>query len=219
MVGRGERVLTALALGAAVIYLLPRWSGAEGWWIVGVKGLAISPLAVLAWQRGRGVPGKLLAFGLAFSSLGDVLLAIPGRDLFLFGLLAFLTAHLLYIVLFHRLRSPDGHRVGPRILGVVLFAAAATSWLWKDLGALRLPVLFYILAIATMAALAQRTRRPWVALGAVLFVLSDTVLAIGRFQGGFALSDVVVWVTYVGAQWAITWGVLARSPSPAVSHP
>lgn len=219
MTERRDRVLMALALVAALIYLVPRWTGGEGWWIVVVKGLAISPLAVLAWRRGEGLAGRLLALGLAFSSLGDVLLAIPGRDLFVFGLLAFLVAHLLYIVLFHRLRTQGGRAVGARVAGVVLFAAGATAWLWSDLGALRLPVLVYILAIATMAAVAQKTARPLVAMGAVLFVISDTVLAIGRFQGGFTLSDVLVWSTYVAAQWAILLGALPPGRSLTTSEP
>ena len=205
-----DRALIALSLLASVVYLVPRSLGLEGWWVVVVKGLAISPLALLAFRRLEGLTGRLLALGLAFSSLGDVLLAVPGRDLFLFGLLAFLVAHLLYIVLFHRLRSPGGRWVGLRLFGVLVLAAAMTAWLWNDLGELRIPVLVYVTAIATMAAAAQRTALPWVAIGALLFVVSDAVLAIGRFQGPFPLSATIVWVTYVAAQLAITAGILTR---------
>src|SRR5579862_4560884 len=65
-----------------------------------IKGLSIAALARLAWNSGA----RLLALGLALSSIGDVLLDIRGVNLFVPGLCSFLFAHLVYTVMFVRSR-------------------------------------------------------------------------------------------------------------------
>ncbi len=74
---------------------------------------------------------------------------------------------------------------------------------------LLVPVAVYGAVLGTMAALAGG-RGGVIAVGGALFVVSDSVLALGRFLPGyeFALHDLVVMSTYLAAQGLIAWGVL-----------
>ena len=79
-----------------------------------------------------------VVFGLLASLIGDVLLMLP-QDLFVAGLIAFLVAHIAYLVAF-----TDGVRFAarPATLALFLVVAGAILWLlWPGLPtALRVPV-------------------------------------------------------------------------------
>ena len=82
----------------------------------------------------------------------------------------------------------------------------------NSLGPLLLPVVVYALVLAAMAISAQLTElgNPLAALGALCFVASDAMLAIGKFRGPFSGQEPLVWITYYLAQLLIFLGV-ARS--------
>ncbi|SOD02192.1 Uncharacterized membrane protein YhhN [bacterium JGI 053] len=152
----------------------------------------------------------LIVGGLLFSLVGDVLLMLP-RDRFVAGLVAFLVAHLLYIAAF----TFDGVRATWWI--VVPLAACAVALLrilLPHVGArLRLPVIVYAVALLAMAwAAAERGAAgvpggAFAAAGAVLFVASDSALAINRFARQFRGADAVVLGTYYAAQTLIAFSV------------
>ena len=95
--------------------------------------------------------------------------------------------------------------------------AALLPRLWPGVpAALRLPVLLYVLVLLFMAAqagsraLELRTPAAYAAaLGAVLFVISDTVLAWNRFRTPLSAAPVLVHATYFPAQWLIAVSVLS----------
>jgi uncharacterized membrane protein YhhN len=80
------------------------------------------------------------------------------------------------------------------------------------MGDLLIPALVYQLIITTMVATAMVVKAPMLArLGAVVFMLSDTLIAIGKFM----TTDVPpgsVWITYAGAQIMIAWGLSRIAP-------
>ena len=149
-----------------------------------------------------------VVIGLAFSLAGDVFLMLPG-DLFLPGLLSFLLAHIAYLVAFTS-DVPFGRRP---LAFLVWFAIAVPMLLLQWPGvpvSLRIPVVFYTLFILAMAgqaasrALTLRVPGAWTAaIGAALFVLSDTMLGLDRFRPGVNLWPVLVLGTYYAAQWLI----------------
>ena len=158
---------------------------------------------------------RWLLAALAFSLAGDVCLMLSG--LFIPGLVAFLCAHVCYIRLF-ALDAPWLPRRMP-LLVCLLLAVGVYSTLWSHLPPeLRLPVAAYVLVIALMAAQAvgraqvraSRAAR-CVAYGALLFMLSDTLLAIDRFVHPLAWAAVGVLSTYYAAQWLIVHGMLQTS--------
>ena len=176
-----------------------------------IKGFSVAALAWLAYREASGILGT----GLLLSSIGDVLLDLdPG--LFVFGLCAFLTAHILYTVIFirHRARpfTPPGARIALLVL-VLGYAALFARWLIPGLGPLAVPVALYICAITAMVMTAIMARFPshLVVLGAFLFFASDSVLAIDRFKTPVPMRGLLVWTTYYLAQYCIARGVLGAS--------
>lgn len=158
---------------------------------------------------------RAISLGLIASLAGDVFLLWPNQG-FLPGLVSFLVAHLLYLYAFTGgLRR--SFALAPAI-GYAIFAAVALGFLWGDVpGALRLPVVVYVIALVAMAAMAasmalrsgarDTALSRMAALGAGLFVLSDTTLAFNKFAGPIAVANVVVLTTYWLAQWLIAYSV------------
>ena len=178
------RILLALSLVSSAAYLV-----APG---VAWKGLAVSPLALLVFLLRQ----RLLALALALGSLGDVLLDLsPG--LFVAGLSAFLVGHLVYTALWIRnWPRPLPLRTRAAPLGLLfLCVAALCAWLIPALGGMAVPVVFYMMAITVMAAGAIITGYGWVALGAVLFVISDSLIGIHKFRMPIPYRDFLVWTT------------------------
>ena len=186
-------VLVALTLAAAVLPAGHTDLVDRKWWFVGA---------------------------LACSLLGDVLLMLP-RDLFVPGLVAFLAGHVLFIVGLLQPPSPPGtppflfSTTGLWVAAVVVLSVASVplSIIFRSLArdghsALYVPVAVYFVAIATMAVVALNVAVPAAAGGAVLFVTSDTVLALRRFVRPFRHGNVVVHVTYHLAQGLLVLSLL-----------
>ena len=208
-----------VSLTCGIAYLLPRellnHGGAVG---VTIKGLTVSSLAVVAFHRtapGGRIP---LTAALLLSSLGDVFLGLPGERWFVYGLGSFLVAHISYITLFVRNRSKSpGAGIAHRMTAVMLivFAAGMFAWLWPDLGHMKAPVAAYMGALTGMAVTATLAafRGWWVPIGAALFVLSDSLIAVGKFKTPVPFSFVVIWATYYAAQVLIALGFIREKAS------
>jgi len=138
----------------------------------------------------------LVAAGLTLSLAGDVLL-IPQDNprAFLGGLVAFLLAHVVYIAAFVYLQvSLELERnVGEVVAAVVLalVGVAVYAYLRPGLGAMRGPVIAYIVVIsamvhralaATLAYEGAATQPALIVAGAFLFYLSDAILAVNKFR-------------------------------------
>jgi alkenylglycerophosphocholine/alkenylglycerophosphoethanolamine hydrolase len=177
------------------------------------KPIPALALAVLTARRDRYA--RAIAAGLTLSAAGDVLLELPGR--FVPGLVAFLGAHVAYTVAF----LADERRL--RLARAVPFAAwliAAGRWLWPGLGDMALPVVVYMLAIGTMMWRAAARVGPSDAAGlgaraalagAVLFGLSETLIAIERFRAPFPGAPYAIILLY----WAGQAGIAASGAGPA----
>ena len=158
----------------------------------------------------------LAAAGIVFSWIGDVLLSTPGGLGFLLGLGSFFVAHLAYLVQFlgplrtrpFRTRrassplSPLGLLFVPWLVGLLVI-------LGPHLGMLFVPVALYGLVLGLAAAAALGTNR-LTAAGGVLFLLSDTVLALRLFLPGFSLwqADFLIMLLYVLGQGLIVLGAV-----------
>jgi len=158
---------------------------------------------------------KLFALALLFSAAGDAFLAYDGQRLFVPGLASFLVTHILYAVVF--VLATKGTAVpvsgGRKVMLAVIptFAVAYSAVLWPHLGALAIPVILYIVAIVTMAMLSLRVREIEVPIGAVLFMVSDSLISLGKFLWQAWWVGPLVWITYALAQLLITRGMLRSS--------
>ncbi len=207
-----DRLLLALSLACGSAYLVTRgltpFTGS-----VVIKVLTVAPLALIAFRMLRDRDGLLLANSLTFSTLGDMFLGIDSEKLFIFGLVSFLIAHLLYILLFVRNWSkPMIISAGQKALAalVMIFSAAMYAWLWPNLGDLKLPVAVYICAITGMGVTATLAgfRAPWVVVGAMLFIVSDSMIAVGKFKSPVEYGDYLIWIAYYVGQLFIALGFI-----------
>ena len=222
--------LTVVAIGAILGDLWAAPHAADGWrwlhWIC--KPLATGLVLAVAWQANPPLSPRYrrcVLAGLCFALLGDVLLMLPG-DVFEAGLAAFLLAHLAFLAAWL-----DDSRLAVRplaLLACLLAAAGLLGLLWPFLApSLRAPVGVYALVLATMAGQAVGRARQHAArgdaralparraaLGAVLFLLSDSLLAWDRFRHPLPLATLWVLGSYYPAigliAWS-TWRVPARA--------
>ncbi len=182
-----------------------------------IKTLPLTCFALAAWVSAAPV---WLTAALILSGVGDFALSRPGRKAFLYGLAAFLLAHVMFILLFAliTIAAPPSwvaFSLNPLPALTLLMGALSTElWLAPHAGALRWPVRVYVAVITLMglAALALPTGYSVVVLGAMLFILSDLILAVRTFR----LSDGDprapsasrgLWVFYIAGQALIVAGI------------
>lgn len=205
-----------LGLLGAAVFLYGRITGDAQLSLL-TKGIPV--LALLLWLRQAPADTyrRWVGLGLLCSLAGDILLDWPG-DLFVFGLGAFLLAHLAYL----RAYCSDSRRVAlPALLlalaaGGAMFAVLAGA----GLGELLIPVACYATAICLMLwrALARigqpalQPRSTWLAAGgAALFVLSDSFIGIDRFVVSFDAAPYAIILTYWLGQWGIAASAFGRT--------
>ena len=166
---------------------------------------AVAPIPVPAAYK------TLVLAGLVFSLLGDIALMFPEKR-FTAGLVAFLAAQVLYILAF---RPRPGHPPSAAtFLPFVLFGLLMFFLLAPKLGPMKVPVFVYIAAITAMAGFAAAryvdlggTRTLLAFVGAVLFLVSDSVLAYDRFARKVPAARLLVLGTYFPAQLLIALSV------------
>ena len=168
-------------------------------------------MALLAGATDSTV-GRWLVLALLLGLVGDVFLLEDTPSRFVGGLAAFLVGHLAYVASFVAvgLDRPALGWIGAVVLLVALVVGRRIlpGALAQGGAALAVPVAVYMAVIGAMAVLGWATGRPLVGLGASLFVVSDTVLAMGRFVQDRRWTHVVVMVTYHLAQALIVAGLL-----------
>jgi uncharacterized membrane protein YhhN len=150
----------------------------------------------------------LIVIGMLFSLMGDIFLMLP-TDQFLIGLICFLITHICYIVAFLS-DSRFGRPVWPYVL-LSLIAIAIFELLSGGINAaMQFPVAIYAAALSLMTAQAiarylQHTNAgtKFAAIGAMLFMISDTTLAYDRFVTGFVPAHAIILATYYSAQYLI----------------
>jgi uncharacterized membrane protein YhhN len=187
------------------------------------KPLLIPALLLGLFFSKSAVPGKnLLLAGLFFSWMGDVFLLLEYKNalFFIFGLASFLTTHIFYIIYFLKIRSANISvlKKHPILIALVLGYGITLVWqLYPHLGDLKLPVIVYATVICTMLLCSlhvflkvNRKSALYFLLGAAVFVISDSLLAIDKFYQPFAYAGVFIILTYCAAQYFIVQGFIEQ---------
>jgi len=177
------------------VKLAPPWGLA--WKAGGIVLLGLYALSQRAWIAG---------LGLLLSAAGDVLLEVDG--LFVGGMAAFGLAHVCYAIVFVGFIRRNGlnKSAWPLAALVLVVSLALGVWLAPGMKELTAPALAYQAIISAMVTLAMLSKAPLVArLGAVIFMLSDTLIAVGMFRG-IEVVPGSVWITYAAAQIMLTLG-------------
>lgn len=172
-----------------------------------IKALPMLTLALATWIFfPAGVVKNLLIMALLFSAGGDISLSFKGEKFFLLGLGNFLVAHVFYIILFaqYSAYTPGTWWV---FVALGIFALVMIGLLFPKLGSMKLPVMVYISVIMAMGVYANMWQGPnpdLLLIGAVIFMLSDAMIAIDRFLIPVSWSKYFIMTTYYAAQ-AMIW--------------
>jgi uncharacterized membrane protein YhhN len=224
--------------------LIPDWAAPVYLWVAGITSAtyflmafllggaagmalvkALSVVLLAAYAAFSRAP--ILTLALLLSAGGDYALAMvpPEREM---GIGFFASAHIAYIAIFALMIVKTGFkRDGVALaIGLGLFGAAIYWWLSSGLGEMAVPVTAYLIIILAMAVLAGFVKGPrLIALGAVLFVVSDSLIAAGWFRGmsitygRIDLVGAVIWITYYAAQLCLAVGVVRYKRLNAGSRP
>ena len=206
---RSGAALPGIFIVSAAAYMLLDANGLRAPWMAALKIVPIATLALLALRGLRGPTRTLTLAALAFSALGDVLLALDFPNQFVFGLGAFLLAQLTYTGNFLRAANFRCKRAVLRGLPLVGAALLLAQLLLPASAELAPAVLVYLLAILAMAlaAAAHRGDSTLLFAGAVIFMASDTLIALNKFVTPIPLADTAIMLTYYGAQVALLYGI------------
>ncbi|HMO41182.1 MAG TPA: lysoplasmalogenase [Saprospiraceae bacterium] len=189
------------------------------------KPLLMPLLAIVLWFYAGNLHPRARRFaliGLLFSCAGDILLmrANDYPHLFIIGLISFLLAHISYIMAFFIIKL--GHkglvqRCPLWVLPFLFYMIGFNIYLYNGVTAdLRIPVILYSLVIMIMAMSALNLRGIisqqaflWLFIGALLFLLSDSILAIGKFTTADS-AQLGIWImlTYIAGQYGIAKGII-----------
>ena len=161
----------------------------------------------------------LTILALLFSLIGDVLLMFvdTSLDYFIGGLVSFLIAHLMYVVVFLKKRNSN-KSAAPILIILLIYASGIFYFLKTGLGDMLIPVTLYMIVILTMSTTAflrkQRVNSSsynFVLFGAILFMISDSLLALNKFYEPLAYVELSIMTTYAFAQLFIVFGINKQS--------
>lgn len=204
-------VLTLLVVGTAVLAIRGEYQPTRTHIYI-FKPLTTLLIILLALQSSApDAPAYkwLIIAGLILCLAGDIFLMLPPRY-FIAGLGSFLAGHWLYIAAF----TVGGATFSWWLLPLLLYGSVIYALLHPHLGKMRIPVTLYVIFILLMAwqalgrwSAAGSSGAAYAALGAVLFVISDSVLALDRFRQPFKAARVIVLTTYWAAQTLIALSI------------
>jgi len=218
------RTLSTLYFATGIVFIALETIG-QLWPGIIVKALIIPILLLIYYSHiKQSVNGfhRMIMAALVFSWGGDVLLQFTSfnETFFLAGLGSFLVAQLMYLIAFFSTPGRNKVVIGPKawlLLPIIAYGTGLLYYLWDGLEEMRIPVLAYAIVILTMLSAAlNRTGKVnhlsylLVLIGAMLFVLSDSLIAIDRFKVSFSLARIAIMSTYITAQYLIITGCLKQ---------
>ncbi len=168
---------------------------------------------------------QLALFAFVFSWFGDMLLMFGEIDFiyFMLGLVSFLIAQIVYIFLFLRTINISGKMPFLKkkpfwLIAYIAFGLIVYTILYNHLDAvLKIAVFVYMTALLSMSAMALNrfgNGHPisfsLVFIGSLLFVLSDTMIALNKFLAPIPYEGILIMTTYISAQYLIMRGLLKQ---------
>lgn len=180
----------------------------------------LMPLLMLVFyfasKKKTGALFYLILAALFLSWCGDVLL--QAKDQFIPGLLSFLLAHVCYIMYFKKAGKHQRgllHKKPELVLPLLLYIIFLLVFLFPYLQQLKIPVVVYSVTIGVMLLVAIHTSQQlpkraacFFIAGALLFVVSDSLLAVNLFVVQHWVLGLSVMATYGAAQYLIIKGAL-----------
>lgn len=196
-----KRIIHLLYLVVALIYVIA-YSYENN--LITTITKPIPVLLLIFLIKRNSVYNQLIIIGLVFSLLGDIFL-MRTVNFFILGLVAFLIAHLFYI--FAYLERTNKLKLTSYI-PFLLYAILFFMFIFDSLGDMAIPVAVYMFIISTMLwrSFVQRKTTPvakWAFIGAFVFTISDSMIAISKFYEPFFMDSFFIMFTYWTAQFLI----------------
>jgi len=162
---------------------------------------------------------------LVFCWAGDVLLMFQdGEIFFILGLVAFLIGHLFYMISYRKLRIMNYSESLMNVqkirhsFPIVIAGTGLVIILFPHLGGLKIPVMVYAVVLTLMVLQAlfrygftSKKSFALIFIGALFFMVSDSVLAINKFLEPLPLASLTIMFTYITAQYLIVEGAIHHS--------
>lgn len=213
---RNVLVFASIAIGIVYIFFIP----AEP---IGIKiTMKLIPMMLIILFALSTYPlisptyKRVVVIGLVICMIADGVIYW-----FIAGLITFFIGHLFYIRAF----ATASRQPVPMWAASILTVYAAAIGLWIAGSQFRVgeillgfAIIAYILVITTMGWMAIRTRLPLAIFGAILFIVSDSILAIDRFIVEIAYRDALVMGTYYSAQLLIAASIGSRRKKYSVNR-
>ena len=182
-----------------------------------VKATPIALLVILTAISSRRTIVVSFTIGFIFSAAGDIALELDRARYFIHGMAFFACAHIAYLSGFIRMSKLD-------LPGIVLtitaggYVACIANLIFANLGRLTIPVSVYMVVIFAMVASASfsGSLRPLALIGALLFMLSDSLIAYDKFVHHFASARIAIMATYYLGQLFIALGVMDATRRRAI---
>jgi len=213
-----EKVITSFYWLAGVVHIAAAYLNKPD--IQDMSKALLMPLLIyLLFSEAKGVitlSRLLLALGLVFSWGGDLFLIQKNEEIFfLAGLGMFLVAQLMYAYVMYKSTFQSPKIQIKSLIQVIILGIILLSIILPNAGGLAAPVAVYAVCILMMLsaailrkALTTNDSYQWAMIGAVLFVLSDSSIAINKFVMELPLSHFLIMSTYIAAQYLIVKGIL-----------
>jgi uncharacterized membrane protein YhhN len=198
-------VLTGLLFKLQILYLT-------------AKPLLMVTLLLYFVSATKQCPGwrNYVIAALVFSWAGDVFLI--SSDWFIAGLVSFLIAHIFYIIAYQKTGAASGVLRPLDIAIFVLYGGVLVWIIYPGLGELLAPVLIYAAVLLAMGIWAHKRRGATsagsfklVAAGAILFALSDGLIAINKFAFDIPAERILIMSIYMTAQYLIVQGLIQHT--------
>ena len=208
------RILYAFSAAAVLLGLLFDQQAVY----ISVKPLLMITLGLYFFSATTGYPRwrDYVLAALVFSWAGDVFLI--SSDWFIAGLVSFLIAHVFYIIAYQKTGAATGQLKPVDIIKFVIYGAILIWFIYPGLGDMLIPVLIYALVLLGMGVWAHKRRGATsndsfklVALGAILFAISDGLIAINKFAYPIPAERILIMSIYISAQYLIVQGLIQHT--------
>ncbi|WP_186644810.1 lysoplasmalogenase [Fluviispira vulneris] len=178
-----------------------------------IKGCSISFLAAFAFFNFPNSIALVFTAALVFSSVGDIFLAYSEEKYFVHGLVSFLLSHIIYSFIFIKYAGNISENFWQKLILVItisIYFVVMLRVLYKRLGNLKIPVFIYmgVLACMVIGSIFVINFNYILIIGAFLFAISDSILAIQKFVKTIKGSAYMIWASYYLAQLFICYGML-----------
>jgi uncharacterized membrane protein YhhN len=214
-----EKTLTHLFFGSALLYIF----------LLNSLSFPLStilkpmPIIILIWWARIHMPTNikwvLLFWALVLSAGGDMALTFSGEESFLAGLALFFFAHLFFIGFFFS--KPKKNKPALIIMSLLIpFAAFMFHLFSPHLREMYFPVLIYQSALIIMVSMALlgKDNTTTSKIGALFFLVSDSLLATKLFLFPAAPLSHIVIVTYYLAQFFILKGAIVSKQTHKMAY-